>query len=271
MSETILAPFLETPVELPPGPQTPEEETDRLDYFQAQKLTEWAGVLNRARPNFEYLAKQLKEPIEEHYWDSVIGDDTRGRLPAIFVHHLMKRYARETGYKLPTLLFIAPMKESKFKGFKERRFRKRRERAMRQYLKRREQRIGRRALVATEYIASGGNIRQILQALPKQVNFDVASLAIGSSRTPDKYSLRHHAYHRGDPQVYYSEGGSPTPEIYAASTSNITGREKNYRQPTSLRSNFLYDPKIVHGARGFVVNMADEIYDSVFRNSATRS
>ena len=65
-----------------------------------------AEIFEESRPAFDGLIDRLKEPLREGRWESVLGDDVSGRLPALVIGDLMARVARERGRDAPSRFFI---------------------------------------------------------------------------------------------------------------------------------------------------------------------
>src|SRR3989338_5678833 len=262
------------PLEIPPV-LNPDPEIRRQSYEEAyakgeEALYEWwrphflgrhGETLEAERYNLVNLAKSLKKPIEEHRWDSMLGDDLSGRTPAVFVHRLMKRYAQESGTKVPTLMYLAPEHKPHWKKRKQT-IKKRL--VMKDYLKARQNRLGKRTLVVTEFIASGRNIRDILKAFPRKTAYDVASVAVMSYFEDPNTELR--KLKRLPGQMLFYGGTTKKPDTLLFKATEVLGRKKDEFKATSFRSEY-FDPQRTQAARQMVVDMADEIYEQVFHTA----
>ena len=254
------------------GAETPAEREQR---FRADMVGQWRGVLERSREDFLNLATEIKDPIEERRWDSVIGDDISGRLPSIFIHRLMKNYAQEHGLRSPTLLFVAPSNEEMSSGSYVDRFKGyRNQQVIGKYLKDRQRRLGKRTLLVTEFIAQRRHISRIINGLPRDTAFDVASLAISSRRAkpgPGSMLYQHNGSRSLGQRIYYAQiGDSGAPEIYTSLARQAVGRVKSPWRPTSYRADG-HDPRSVQRIQAMVIDMADQIYDEVFRPKQTQN
>jgi len=248
--------------------ETLDEAIEREKASNDRDIDDWREVLAKHRNEFNLLANELREPIENHRWDSVIGDDISGHWVAVFVHRLMKLYAQENGLNVPTITFVAPKSNSQYTGFQEKRSKRKRERTMGKLLKHRQERLGHSVLVVTEYIAGGKHVKKIAKALPRGTHYDVASLAIsGHAWGQESGAVPNHPYARleSDPWVFFGSSNASTPSsLYAAMLSHTVGREKNNSLPIAIRDDVSFRPKVVQGIRESTIQLADEIYNEVF-------
>jgi hypothetical protein len=75
--------------------------------FLEQKVALVRRDIQAFRPVFEAWARQLAAPLAEGRWDSIVGEDRSGRLPALFAGKLASHYAHDRGVPPPRRLFLA--------------------------------------------------------------------------------------------------------------------------------------------------------------------
>lgn len=137
-----------------------KEEAEELE----REMAEWS--LEDAKFGLESLAHKLREPILEGRYTSILGDDTSGRIPALFVGHLMKRVAQEQGRAIPGRYFIAGGMD-----ISDRRD------ALQHYIHEIRPRLGDRTLVVTEQFYTLASTVELAEILKQEgITFDVAAM-----------------------------------------------------------------------------------------------
>jgi len=99
-------------------------------------------------------------------FDTVLSDDASGRLPSLFFRSIIDVARKKEGKDPVQTFFIAG-------GFID----SKRESEVNAFIERKKQELG-RTLLVTEYVFSGGSVRQLMQMLRKNgIDFDVAVLS----------------------------------------------------------------------------------------------
>jgi hypothetical protein len=110
-----------------------------------------------------------------HKYDTFIGDDSSGRLPALFTWRLAKQLAGN-GQQTPSLRFIAPTAEMRFSHSEELEHKDTYMDAVQHIEKMGSKK---RILFVTEYIYSGLSIRSLVQAARKAgLEADIAAVSV---------------------------------------------------------------------------------------------
>lgn len=117
--------------------------------------------------SFAKLAIALKDRI--YTYDSIISDDASGRIPSLVLWRLINNL-REARHMEPIRgYFVASGRHDNKNKYK----------AIRDYFNKKKLQFGKKALVVTEYIVTGGSIRDLSKQLDAaKINFDVAALSI---------------------------------------------------------------------------------------------
>jgi hypothetical protein len=133
------------------------------------------------------LVQELAPGIKSGRWDSLIGDDASGRLPALVIGKIMDRYAREHGTPQPERVFVAAGKirpGEEPDGFTNQAANRQKFVTLRRHIGDSRERLGERALVVTEHV-KGNGITMLGKALHDNgVDFDLA--VVDTRYTADK-------------------------------------------------------------------------------------
>lgn len=119
----------------------------------------------------EHILEQAKEQVERGEYNLLVADDTRGRIPSLILHQVLKDIYAARGFASPEIAFLAsgrftPEEQTKANELISR-------------LVQRNTAHGQqtRSLIITELIYSGENVSHIVDVLQKQdTPFDVACL-----------------------------------------------------------------------------------------------
>jgi hypoxanthine phosphoribosyltransferase len=222
-----------------------QQESEVAARNRQSALEQYEEKMRFAYPQLKALAEQLKEGMAEGRWDSVVGDDISGHFPAIMVHHWLKKAARQHDRKVSAIMFVAPKRNA---GEDKRG-------ALKNYFSGRRKRLGDRTLVVTDTIDSGETISMILEALPRDLPADVASVSVREDFVK----------HGSASDIIANNFYHPPSEIGMSlhGLRIVTGREKDWHNATVKRRSD-YDPLLSQAARQTVINMADQIYSDLF-------
>ena len=209
-----------------------------------------AEIFEESRPAFDGLIDRLKEPLREGRWESVLGDDVSGRLPALVIGDLMARVARERGRDAPSRFFIPGRRQERSLLSQEE-----------EYLRSIKERLGQRTLLVTEYIASGGTMKALASLLNREgIPFDIA--AVSSEKTAEEMKREERFQ---DAQFYIGTTEKPLLGFVFWARGAVTGIEKRAHEQEPLATrNFWADPELVVAARKKAQEMADELYEKYF-------
>lgn len=241
---------------------------EQAEVTPEQKVTPEA-IIEELKPELQSLAYQMKQGIIEGRWDSIVGDEVSARLPTLFMHRLMQRYAQEHGTRDPKVVFMAGDRE-RFGSSKS---------AMENYIASRQDDIGERTLLVTEYVSGGDVLYDELNMLPKGVTKDVAVLRTDTNGTYDEQSA---SVQRGGQVMVGGRASSQAQMLHNEELGRaMSGVEKRYIQhtdealievegrsyqapTTQRRENF--QPEAVARARELIYKLADETYEELFRS-----
>lgn len=235
-----------------------------------EKQTTPEAIIADIAPDLNELADRMKQGIIEGRWDSIIGDETSGRLPTLFFHRLMQRYAQEHGSRAPKVVFMQGDKEERYGSAKD---------AMNQYTASRRQDIGDRALYVSEYGATGDSLGNAYFDLPPDITLDVAMLR-ANSEAFDRQRFKGGKI--SDLMIGRYEPDAPVPLVHddkvGKTMSGVKKRHiertdydpdiesSSYPAPTTQRSPN-YNPELVTRARELINKLADETYERLFNQN----
>ena len=257
------------------------------------------AVMDTARPHFQQLINQLKEPLQKGEYDSIIGDDVTGRIPALVVGEVANRLADDHTRPHPARFFYAggspgnstisqavklaieletgdPQYSSEGVRHIELVDRKKeeeiRDQHLTEYLSRIQPQIGDRTLLVNDHIVWGRTIDRMARILHgKGVAFDIATLGSdGDLQTfidaraglPEFQGVK---WFSGGDQ---SERGILDNRDYSPNENKLRqqiGVEKDWMQPISKRApNF--DGATVSAARAYLADYSQELYEGIADN-----
>ncbi|QQS26986.1 hypothetical protein IPM44_00165 [bacterium] len=247
-----------------------ESQDSQVDTLQksAEKQATPEAIIEELRPELQSLAYQMKQGIVEGRWDSIVGDEVSARLPTLFMHRLLQRYAQEHGTRDPRVVFMAGDRD-RFGSSKT---------AMEEYIASRREDIGQRTLLVTEYVTSGDVLYDELSMLPTDTVKDVAILRVDSNGMYDEQSS---VAQRGglvmvggrmasQAQMLHNEAlgkamsGVQKRHIQHTDEVLIESEGISYQAATTQRRRD-FKPEAVARARELIYAMADEIYEELFR------
>lgn len=248
------------------------EREHRERDFQIQ--SEASSVLGTSTEKREFAFKEieeLREPLQEvlgkirekidgHQYDLIIGEETSGRIPTLVVTRLMKRLYGETE-KLQALFFAggrsvhnAAAMEKKYEGIQQ---------SLKKVL---DSQNAKEALVVTDTILSGGSVQPITDSL-KQLGkrFDLLALGHESGLTV-KFSDEDIRSRLGVEPIYGMKG-TPTivkhPDKHRLSgvTKHWSDTHAKARQSDASGLDPQEDRLPLNDARADVQQLSDELYE----------
>jgi hypothetical protein len=231
---------------LPESPPAPAFDLVRPPLGRAanEALDEYADSLRDGLYDFYQLTRQLASPIRRYEFDSVIADEVSGHYPALFVHHLMKRWNTETGAKIPARIGVASGQIAKIEP-------EAKGENIALLLSSRRARLGEKTLIVTDLMATGRSVNLIASNLPRGVMFDVATLS-------DNITM--HARQRYFADAHFYSGASYSTSLHGR--RQVTGRDKDKVTAVAFRRQD-YDPQLVKAARDLTLILADKMYDGI--------
>ncbi len=144
-----------------------------IDIDALNRNLEWQRDESFVRA-FARLVLELRNDIGSV--DTVLGDDTGGRLPAIFLHEVLSNYNKNKGDRKSGIFFIAGGRIEYYSDKEERKL------ALKDFLDMRKEHIG-KTLFVTEYISTGEGIRWVGDIF-EQVGIEYLLAAV-SIRAPE--------------------------------------------------------------------------------------
>lgn len=226
------------------------------------------AIIEEIRPELQSLAYQMRQGIIEGRSDSIVGDEVSARLPTLFMHRLMQRYAQEHGTQDPKVVFMAGNRD-RFGSSTT---------AMQEYMASRREDIGQRTLLMTEYITSGDVLYDELYMLPKDTIKDVAVLR---TDTDGSYDEQPASIQNGGQVMVGGRASMQAQMLHnEALGQHMAGVEKkfiqhtdevlietegsSYQAPTTQRRRE-FQPEAVARARELIYALADETYEELFK------
>lgn len=223
-----------------------------------------AERLQMANEQLVGLSRKLAEGIRNNQWQILIGEDVSGRIPALFIYELIKRYNSSNNISPPQLFFLASGKNVVVEG---ERVAQENVEDLAEYVKaHRELARGKRALYITDVVHSGESLQKSAIALGVNgIHFDIASLDSHiSSSVTNSLGLKESKLYTGTMvdaeqlgNLYTGFGGKPA--LRAA-----VGVEKNGNEPTTRAT--YQDTAAVNDLRAQIKTMANEAYTTIFAN-----
>lgn len=145
--------------------------------FEAAIRDRVAAGFEAGSPAMTSLVDQLAPSIRDGRWTTVLGDDSKGRLPALVIGGLTSRWAQEHGQHPPARKFIAGGRTF-YKSTEDADHNKveaDRHTLLMDYVADLKPGLGERTLVVTEYVTEGRGMEMLLRALRENdVLFDLA-------------------------------------------------------------------------------------------------
>jgi hypothetical protein len=181
-----------------------------LESIKKENICKREEIMDIERSSIE-LVRQLKDKIDSGEYDTLISDDVGGRIPTLILEKVFKK----RGQDIQTFFISGG--------------RRRRDNVMEieddyalgDFISKRKDSI-KKALLVTEYMHSGGTIRDIALLFEKQglTNFDVASLTInGISRVAGNFREGMSFEH----QIFGSDGDCPS---FHSESEDLTGVDR---------------------------------------------
>ncbi len=179
--------------------QDAEFRSGGLDAFAKKVAAAYEANRSEFAPVYDAV-RTIAAAIGEHQLGSyglVVGDDTSGRLPALILRAIMNRVRERDGHPKVPIVFL---QTGSYKWLSE----ERQEKAWARRAEIWSRLAGQRALVVTEYMATGEHLAQFSKLLGEAaIPFDVATLGseglsskvIATSQVPD------------DTHIFDGEGG----------------------------------------------------------------
>lgn len=207
-----------------------EYKKETLEENQQKNLE----ALNQLEKPIKNILQELRGEIDDGEYETIIGDDASGRIPALILNKVIKQIYSEKDYSAPSSLFISGshphnlevhQKEQKIKTDK-----------IIQHLKNvwRDQLPSKKILLVTEVIASGYTLKPICDALKAMgVNFEIATIGfhpVSGTYKIDEMKEKIESY-LGTKITYGMFG---TPELYDRKA--LSGVKKNPKEVLAKRS-----------------------------------
>lgn len=238
---------------------------EKIPYFGKEKSSakvEYANEeIESIRKPFFSLVEKLKEDIDAETYDTLIGDDASGRIPALALWNVMKERMRqahpdmtsEEDREMLKTYFVAGGRISTNAEKLE------------EFFEKIKPTVKKRALFVTEYIASGESMRRIGEMLEeKGISFDIATLVFSvdehEQRTePVKIFMTRHKIFSGE----YTDMMS-APKIYEK--HNLAGVVKLSNQKSAHAYIFFdrNDP-ILEKSRDDIKKLSIDISNEVWK------
>lgn len=153
---------------------TPEFNDDATAMQAAEEVK---GGFEAAEHAMGNLVAQLAPGIEEERWSAVLGDDRKGRLPALVIGDMMNRWATEHGESKPGRLFIAGGRlgnEAAASGITLEAATQQKAANLHEYAAHIKPQLGERTLVVTEHVRTDGIIPVVEALRDNGIPFDLA-------------------------------------------------------------------------------------------------
>lgn len=150
------------------------EDADRA--FDERLHERVVSGLELAHPIMAALVSELAPRIKEGRWTAVLGDDSKGRLPALITGDIMRRWADEHSEPAPARRFIAGgrVAAETDSGAQVEAFTAIKLQNLKKRITKIKPELGRRTLLVTEFTARNGII-PLLQAMQEsETPFDLA-------------------------------------------------------------------------------------------------
>ena len=115
---------------------------------------------------FKIMLDEMRPELEAGIYDSLLGDDRGGRIPALVLREYAQNIYKKRKQELSTM-FVAGARVAHESDVEE-------------YFRKHKKELGKRTLVVTEYTSTGMGITNLAEALKQNgVSFDVATLYYG--------------------------------------------------------------------------------------------
>jgi hypothetical protein len=246
-----------------PKKQLTTSEREKLQRLDEYEMDQTVKAINRIRPSIDELVHKLRPGIKGGEWSSVIGDDVGGRLPSLLIGELMQGHAREHGQASPQRLFLAGGRDQGS-----------RMEALDRYIGEIKALVGPRALFVTEYIETGGTIKDIVGLFKKHgINCDIATVQLNKEtfdnglNDADKITL-------DGVNIIFGRDVESAPELYL--TKKVAGVTKQPNQPITSRVSIPEEqrpldkpsktlPDVVATGRRMMAESATVLYEKYFK------
>lgn len=135
----------------------------------------------------ENILNQLRDNIDRHLYDSILGDDTSGRIPTLILSRTINNVYKTKRQEAAPNFFVAaggaPRQPQDYPNYEEYLRRKeiyeKRLEAIEKQIEKDKRKFGERVLVITDFIESGETILNLAEILKRQnIKFDIASVAV---------------------------------------------------------------------------------------------
>lgn len=149
-----------------------QEWLSDLKDWKEEEATAYIEELKHFAPSVEGLVGSMSEYIKQGRWESIVGDDVRGRATALIVGQVLGRYAREHHTPPPQRNFLATGKD-----LTEERWT-----AIKEYVAGKLENYGSRTIFVTEYIESAKTAVKVVRIFSELgITCDIAAATIADS------------------------------------------------------------------------------------------
>ncbi len=232
--------------ELPPRIDDEEAESFIAEHFDLKELTSELAIKlpERTVKSFIRLALELRDELPDY--DSIVSDESSGRLPALFFRRLIKRIKGDGG-ALDTS-FIAYNNNSRRQVAEK----------LAEFLKEKKPKW-KKTLLVTEYISSGIGISSLIDKMIQQgMDFDLATLSI--LKNPDEYADKPELLQR----LRFGSVGNAGLDFWAkgGDWAGVYKNTRSYDQyPVKMTTDYnpYYSVKSIRDARKSMNHLADKI------------
>jgi hypothetical protein len=251
-----------------------------------------AGLEN-AKPYFQRLVAELKEPLQSGAYSSILGDDVTGRIPALVVGDVANKFADEQARPHPYQLFFAggspgyatppqaiklakeletgepqyrPGGTRKVTGLDREQREAYRDTLLSEYIDKIHPQLGERTLIVTDHVWMGRSIDSLAKLLHENgVAFDIATL--GTNGDPQKF-IDERANRPEFAGTKWFTGGDQTEQgiLYSRDDElgenqlrQAIGTEKDWLKPIAKRGDG-FDGTKVRTARKYLASYSADLY-----------
>lgn len=250
-----------------------EQEPTSSQEISEEKRILIEKLLENQRDACERVLIRMKSDIDSRRWDSVLGDDVSGRIPALILWNVLRNAYAEQESAAPQAFFYAGGEniEQRRENLKE-------------YVKRIKSKLGKRTLIVTEFVISGKSIKTLAEILREEgVDFDVATLYGYSDVEPeteeqrglDLYSEERQEAKRKDlakqltlreeNKLYDGYLSEYVPQKGGYELREYTGVEKNPDAHMPVSHKISADQELVNLTREKAAQLSQKLYQKLFK------